>query len=143
MNTAPHSSRWLLFISALFIIGLSGCGGDAGGGGNQTGANTPHLLGQRAVPGGSIRVSGTTAVTVGSSSTFHLVLSGFAQLPRSVQARTGKAYDDAVPMVSATPSGDGYALVLPVTDAAGCVWVRLEFADGSVIESGASDFPLG
>jgi hypothetical protein len=146
LMTSPSARRSRLLtvpVALLLIIGLAGCAG--GGGGGAAGGATPlsgtgsaRQLGQRAVPGGMITVISSDAPIAGSSATFHLLVSGFAHQPTVVQARLGTTYEEGGALVSATPAGDGYDLTMPVPDIVSRVWVRLEFADGSMIESGAA-----
>lgn len=143
-TTGRRTRRLIAPAALLLAFGLCGCAGGSAGGGavQQPGSSGAQRLGQRAVPGGVITVTASDAVIAGSPAVFHVALSGFASLPTMVRARIGSRYDEDAAMIPATPAGDGYDLTLQVPDTASRVWVRLEFADGSASESGASDFSL-
>lgn len=139
------------------LISLSaGCGGggdnaaggvDRGNGGTNPPPVAAKALGSRGVPGGTVAVSSAGAITPGAVCTFHLVIGG-GLVPTQVRAWIGA---DDLPTgtgIQAVPTSTGtgaYDVSLPVPSslAAGShVWVRLAFADGSLIETGAEDFPL-
>ncbi len=140
----------------VLVMSLAGCGdssapsagsGQSSGNGNGApGPGTSQVLGTRGVPGGTITVSCDSALQPGANVVFHLALSAGMPAPSAVQAWIGVAYDPAATGVAATPAATGVwdaAIVIPSSVTAGShVWVRLTFADGSVVETGSEDFML-
>jgi hypothetical protein len=133
----------LPLIAAVAAV-CAGCGGVSGGGVQVT--HPGGQLGSRGVPGGTIAVSTAGAVVAGSPATFHVTCSGLAPTGVSAWIETGEPVEGAeeVPGSAATPAGaEAYDVVLAVpSPVAGHLRVRVACADGSVIETGSSDFPL-
>ncbi len=136
---------------AALVAFTAGCGGTGGGSGGTTGVDVmpsggATSLGSRGVPGGTVTVFSDRAIIAGAENTFHLVLSN-GMIPTQVTAWIRTPTDDGAG-IPATPSQTGPGtydinLMMPVTVVTGShVWVRLTFADGSVIETGTEDFPL-
>jgi hypothetical protein len=148
--------RMHFMATVVLALSLAGCGGSsapAGGSGDGSGNHDPgrstgQVLGTRGVPGGTITVSCDGPLQPGTSALFHLALSAGMPAPSSVQAWIGVAYDPAAVGVAATPVAAtpgtwDAAVTIPSPVTAGShVWVRLTFADGSVVETGGEDFML-
>ena len=145
------------FISAvILLVSLVGCGGSSGNGGASAAGGSVaappsvagQLLGSRNVPGGTITVSSDGPLQYGTANVFHLTLSPDMPVPTMVRAWIGIAYDSSADGIQATPAATvpgsyEVTVTLPSSVAAGShVWVRLLFADGSVIETGSEDFLL-
>lgn len=142
----PIMSRILLIVALASII--AGCGGSGGGAGGAT--STPGgsgVLGSRGVPGGTVTVEQESPGPAGAGSRFRLTL-GSGLNPTQVTAWIGTADLPSDAGTQALPVADqagAYeaAMAAPSPLPAGShVWVRLSFADGSIIETGAEDFPL-
>lgn len=147
----PH-----LIVATILVTSLVGCGGSSGdvsGSSGDGGVTVPpvvagQILGSRNVPGGTITVSTAGPVQAGAANVFRLTLSPDMPTPTGVRAWIGIAYDPAAEGIQATPvatTPGSYEITLtvpsPVT-AGSHVWVRLSFADGSVVETGSEDFLL-
>lgn len=147
---AIHPRRHLMWAAvtaaATGILLLTGCGAGTGAGGAPAPGTPPptlRTLGSRAVPGGMVTVTTADALSAGGSATLHIVLDGFASGPAAVEGRLGAMeYDPSATLTAARVADGGYDLSLIVPEAATRAWVRLTFADGSVVETGAEDFPI-
>jgi hypothetical protein len=136
-------------IIAAFLACLAGCNASSAGG-NSTAQPGVHgqVLGTRGVPGGTVTVSTDGPLQPGAAAVFHLALSPDMPAPAAVRAWIGVAYDPTAAGIPATPvetAPGSYevAATVPSPVAAGShVWIRLSFADGSVVETGSEDFPL-
>lgn len=151
-----------LVIAATILLGLAACGGGGATSGAPVGGLAPApavatpvvvqpavattSLGTRGVPGGAITVTQVGTAAPGAPAAFRLALGALA--PARVLAWIGAEGDlissPGVPAVPTATAGTWeVTLVLPAPLVAGShVWVRLEFADGAVIETGADDFRL-
>lgn len=127
---------------------LAGCGEVTGGVGS--GSDHPAVpgseLGSRGVPGGTIAVSTSGALVAGAPATFHVACTGLAPTAVSAWIETSDPVEGADPVAgtAATPAGaEVYDVVLGMpSPLAGRVRVRVACADGSVVETGSSDFAL-
>ncbi|HEX3133192.1 MAG TPA: hypothetical protein VHX44_06365 [Planctomycetota bacterium] len=79
---------------------------------------------------------------------FHIALSSNMPVPTTVKAWIGLVYDPAaegIQAVTVTTAPGSYDVPLMVSSpmvTGSQVWIRLSFADGSVVETGSEDFPL-
>ena len=139
--------QFTMMIVAVLIALCAGCGGSGGGGVTTPSAGGPHALGARGVPGGTVTVTSDGALTPGAATLFHITLGG-GLTPTQVAAWIGTEPVDGAVGTAAVPTATGagtydVSLLMPATIPVGShVWVRLVFTDGSVIETGADDFPL-
>ncbi|MBA3938094.1 MAG: hypothetical protein H0X38_11575 [Planctomycetes bacterium] len=141
-------------LTALLLATLIGCGGPGAGGGATAGSGgtTPppsdhgQALGTRAVPGSTVTVASDGPLQAGAAARFHLSVSTPVPVPLEVRAWIGGAYDPAIVGIQATPVAIGtYDVTVPIPSPIPIdshVWVRMVFADGSVIETGREDFML-
>jgi hypothetical protein len=135
-----------LVVVAIILI-LVACGGSSGDG-DATATPGLHDLGSRGVPGGTVAVAAAGPVQQGMATIFRLALSPGMPTPTAVRAWIGVAYDPTADGIQATPVATApgsyeATITVPSPVAAGShIWVRLLFADGSVIETGNEDFLL-
>ena len=140
-------------VAAILLVSVVGCGGSSGGSTGAGGVTAMpgvqgQMLGSRSVPGGTITVSTDGPVQPSAAKVFHLALSAGMPVPTGVRAWIGIAYDPMAEGIQATPvatvpgSYDVTVTVPSLVAAGSHVWVRLSFADGSVVETGSEDFPL-
>ncbi len=141
-----------ILFCVLVTLSVASCGGGGGSGGTapvpSAKPTTPpeaQGLGSRNVPGGSITVDRTSSLRSAGVASFRIHLDGNFPTLSAVEASIGAEYLAEGAASPATAVGQGlYAveLALPADTAGQRLWVRLRFADGSVIESGADDFVL-
>jgi hypothetical protein len=138
----------VLIPSLATILALAACGGGHGGGAAAAPPSS-NQLGERAVPGYTLRVA-RLAGAAGDAITARVqVIAAIGQPPpATVSCWIGSAYDPSASpttanaVVGATDRFDA-VLTMPQPPPAGAaVWVRLTFPDGSVLEAGADAFPL-
>ncbi len=138
----------LLFPALITLVTAAGCGG--GGGSASTpvdpgGSPTEQVLGTREVPGAAISVERLQPVVPGATSLFRVTITGSEVT--AVSARIGSSYGEGE-VVIATPvaSKPGcFDLMMPIPPALSPdarVWASATLADGSVVESGLTDFAL-
>jgi hypothetical protein len=126
------------------LVVIAGCSGGGGEGGPAP-VSGDRSLGSRPVPGGTIAV--VRRADTGVATPFRITFTGGVQ-PGAVLVRLGAAYDagaatTAASVVAGTPGVYEVELSVPATPPAGTrVWVRLSWADGTVVESGLDDFAL-
>ena len=133
-------------VVAVLVALCAGCGGSGGDDGVTAPPSGPITLGSRGVPGGTVAVSSAGAITAGTVNTFRLVLDG-GLVPTQVTAWIGSELQNGEVGTSAIPTTNPGTyeinlLVPQAIPASSHVRVRLGFADGSVIETGADDFLL-
>lgn len=136
-------------VVTIMLANLMGCSGSSAGGGTTPSTETHgQVLGARGVPGGTVTVSRAGPLQHGAANVFQITLSSDMPVPAEVRAWIGIAYDSTAEGIVATPVANmtaSYEVSVMVSSPVGVgshVWVRLSFADGSVVETGSADFPL-
>lgn len=130
-----------LFVFAALALVLTSCGG----GGDSTSDVTPGTaLGSRAMPGSTITVTPETAISPGQPLS---VLISSTDLPNGATVTAAVGVDrETATAVSVTPLPSNQwraTITLPNPLPAGTgVLVTVTLADGSVLESGTTDFVL-
>lgn len=141
-----------LVASAVLLIVLSfgGDGDDGGGDGAAAlpGTNSLADLSTRDMPNGlTVRVCEDLAKRTATTRTVTIALDGPVADVASIEVWVGNAVAPGIAGVMAVTAGgaDRYQATVPVMNsvtAGARVWLRITTKDGSVVESGADDFPL-
>lgn len=128
----------LLSVAAL-LIAMTACGGGGGGG---TLSPPPSGGGGHVLPGATVQVQSTSAVAAGATATFRVSVQGAIS---DIAVFIGPTWEDAVAaqVVALTADTWNVHVVVPAPLPEGsAVLVRLSFADGSVVETSTTAFPL-
>ena len=146
--------KTLMCIIVGLTVLLSSCGGSGAG---ETGSVFPSgspeashavLLGERELPGAALALYALTEIVPGEEARFRLVIDGTSE-PVHVGLRIGSAYVEdgtgSLSIIAKSVAAHTWesSVMMPNSMRAGdLVWARLEMSDGSILESGSSDFGL-
>lgn len=141
--------RSVMLVSTFIVLfTVTGCGG---GGSDSTtdlpvsGSPEGQELGQRELPGATVSVKNLQSVVPGTTCAFRVTFTGSEVT--ALTARVGSAYGEgdaiAASQVAGQPGQFDISMPIPIGMSADTrIWVSATLADGSVIESGFTDFAL-
>ncbi len=132
----------IIMLCCVFLLSACGSGSSQAVG---DGAGDGTLIAERVVPGGSMALHALDTIAGGETVRFHLHLKHLPD-PERVTVYVSDSYSSEDATMEAQLLLDGIwelELALPLQlSKQDVVWVRLHFSDGSIIESGSSDFLL-
>lgn len=125
----------------VLMLAVTACGGGDGDGGTLS-PPPPAVGGGETLPGATVQVQSTSAVTPGATATFRISVSGAIT---DIAVFVGPTWEDAVAAQLVALTADTWEAhaVLPASlEPGSAVLVRLSFADGSIVETSTTAFPL-
>ena len=149
MRMSPLFRTFVFAVGSLCVLASCGTGGGGAAGGSANGSSSGTVLGERAVPGYTLRANRLSTAADGSITVRVKVMPDAGQpLPTSVTCwiagdYTAEASTNPAVLVSGATDEFEVTLMMPQPlSADAAVWVRLIFPDGTVLEVGRSAFPV-
>ncbi len=149
MRLSPQIMTWAFAAGSACLLASCGTGGGGATGGSANGSSSSAVLGERAVPGYTLRANRLSTAADGTITVRVKVMPDDGQpLPASVTCwisgdyTSGASTSPAVLVAGTTDEFDVILMVPQPLPADAAVWVRINLPDGTVLEVGRSAFPV-
>ncbi len=149
MRIPPQIMTHVFAAAIVALLASCGAGGGGASGGSAPGPSAGAALGERAVPGYTLRARRVSTAADGTITVrVHVTPDAGHPLPTAVTcwiAGDYRAEASTSPAALAAGMNDEFEVMLAMPQplpADAAVWVRLTFPDGTVLEVGRAAFPI-